>query len=313
MEQISGKNAIIGDSNYGEFKKIRQSESSVFRIMKKSNDVLLSGGTVPWMGIKEATSLAKKTGFTGIEVLPVRKVVREVNNEPRDDFREKTGRIEQLRSVKSLHHSWRLDEQRIPKLNLETILFGIARPLFFPKIDKSERVLSFLSRTLNIPVVIHDFSPNWTRDDKGKEFDGGLLMEIPGNNAPAPAVIQKWMKNNNHNFVVDTRDDQSLEWAKKYGFSCWEELWIWIGLRKIKNVQLTLIGWRGIYRILSHKPTLAEEQFIWLNSHVWKGSVTVEANPIMLFLLNKGRLKGALKKVSRFVRTTLVNGKKWSH
>lgn len=277
------------------------------------NEILLSGGSVPWLGLQQTIHLAKSTGFDGIELVPTRKITSELMLIVKKD-KNIIHSLPELKYVKGLHQSWRLDIGNDKKYGLPLLvipLFLTIRLLFFPEIKYSRRCIGFLSKTLNIPVTVHGISRKWTLDEKNKEFAGEILYELIGDYAENPDKIKKWLKEKNHYVVVDTRDDQSLKWARKYGLNDWRTLWTWIGLEKIKSIQLTLIGPKGLSRILNKQYSLAEEQFLWLHAQDWKGSVTVEVNPLTLFLLYKGRLKKGLQEIALFIRKTLNEGKKW--
>ncbi|MEK7518142.1 MAG: hypothetical protein AAB583_06390 [Patescibacteria group bacterium] len=267
------------------------------------NSILLSLGTILWTNVKQAISLAKETGFDGLEILPTRIILNEKLN------------ASDLSFVKGIHHNWRLDIGQDKKYGiniLTSLAFILIRLIFFPSVSKSRTFLLYLSKTINCPVTVHDISSRWTKDNSQKEFKGGIMCEILDTTL-TPQTLKDWLNQASHFIVIDTRDDQSLLWAKKYGFNDWKEFWIWIGLKKIKSIQLTLIGTSGINKILKHQKTLAEEQLIWMNEQKWKGSITVEVNPISLLTSNKGRLKAGLKIISAFARQTLIHGKKWSY
>lgn len=266
------------------------------------NNILLSTGSVLWMDIKHVIPLAKEAGFDGIELVPTKIITNEKRN------------LSNLGFIKGIHHNWRLDIGQDNKYGinkLTSVIFILIRLIFFPSVYKSRTFLQYLSKTINCPVTVHHISSQWTRDNNQKEFKGGVLYEIM-NTTITPKILKEWLSHPNHYIVVDTRDDQSLLWAKKYGFKKWKELWKWIGLRKIKGVQLTLIGTSALKQILYHRKSLPEEQFLWLNKKKWKGSVTVEINPLSLFMASKGRIKNGLGTLSSFVNHTLNDGKQWS-
>lgn len=280
----------------------------------KRNEILLSGGSTPWLGFKQTIRLAKNVGFDGIELVPTRKITSELMHILQAGKNVIHSHPE-FKYVKGLHQSWRLDIGNDRKYGLPlftTPFFLIIRLLLFPKILYSRTSIGFLSKALNIPVTAHGISREWTLDEKNKEFAGGILYELIGNYAQDPDKIKKWLKGKNHYIVVDTRDDQSLKWAKKHGLNEWRTLWTWIGLEKIKNIQLTLIGPKGLSRILNKQYSLPEEQFLWLRGQNWKGSVTVEVNPLTLFLLYKGNIRKGFGEIALFVNQTLNEGKKWS-
>ncbi|OGH23375.1 MAG: hypothetical protein A2698_01940 [Candidatus Levybacteria bacterium RIFCSPHIGHO2_01_FULL_42_15] len=274
----------------------------------QKNKILLSTGSILWMNVKDAIAFAHDTGFDGIELVPTKKVVTDFLNQPLDS-------LSYITSIKSLHQNWRFDAglDKEYGINLMPSLLALTiRLIFFPKVTISEKYLSNISKFLNIPVVVHSINQKWTRDKDGKEFAGGILYEIFNIKNQNKATIKKWLYDKKHNVVVDTRDDQSLVWAKNQGFKDWTDFWNWIGLKKIGNVQLTLIGTKGIKKILNHKKSLAETQLLWLRKHKWKGSVTVEVNPLTLCVLNKGNLKTGLKTIASFVQQTLGERKNWS-
>lgn len=267
------------------------------------NNILLSTGSVLWMAIKHVIPLAKEAGFDGIELVPTKIITNEKLN------------LSNLGFIKGIHHNWRLDIGKDNKYGinrLTSVIFILIRLIFFPSVDKSRTFLQYLSKTINCPVTVHNISSQWTRDNHQKEFKGGVLCEIMDTTI-TPKILKEWLNHPQHNIVVDTRDDQSLLWAKKYEFNDWKEFWKWIGLEKIKGIQLTLIGTSAIKKILSHQKTLAEEQLLWMYSQKWEGNLTVEANPISISLSNKFALKEGLMTISFFIRQTLIHGKKWSY
>lgn len=266
----------------------------------KKNNILLSLGTFFWMDLKRVLNIVTETGYDGLEVLPTRKTVKE--------------KLINLNKIKSIHQSWRLDigyddNYRINKFM--SFFFTILRFAFFPSVTSSRKFIENISYENNIPVTIHNISSKWTHDANGKEFAGGLQYEILDYSC-TPSVLKKWLKNKKHFVEMDTRDDQSIMWAKKYGFKDWRDFWMWIGIEKIKGIQLSLIGTRGIKKIINRQKSLSEEQFLWLNKHKWKGTVTIEVNPVNLMFSNKLDVKGGLKTLCEFVQKTLINGEKWS-
>lgn len=266
------------------------------------NNILLSTGSVLWMSLKHVIPLAIETGFNGIEVVPTKIIINEKINPSSLGF------------IKGIHHNWRLDIGQDSKYGINkftSLVFILIRFIFFPSVFKSRTFLQRLSKNINCPVTVHNISSLWTRDNNQSEFEGGILYEIM-NIEVTPKTLKKWLSHPNHHIVVDTRDDQSLIWAKKYGFNTWQEFWKWIGLKKIKNLQLTLIGIKGIINILRHEKSLAEEQLLWLNKRKWVGNITVEVNPLILFFLLKGDIKKGFKIISQFAKQTLIEGKKWS-
>lgn len=269
----------------------------------QKNKILLSTGTILWMAAKHVVSFAKKTGFDGIEILPTKIIV----NEKLDPSN--------LAFIKGIHHNWRLDIGRDNKYGINTLtslIFILLRLIFFPSISKSKTFLQCLSKGTNCPVTVHNISSEWTRGNNQKEFKGGVLYEILDTTV-TPQSLRKWLSHTNHFIAVDTRDDQSSLWAKKYGFKDWKQFWIWIGLKKIKSIQLTLIGTSAIKKILRHQKTLAEEQLRWMNKQKWEGNVIAEINPISVLLCNRLKLKEGLSVISFFTRQTLIYGKKWSY
>lgn len=270
------------------------------------NNILLSSGSLPWLGIKDIIKVSKMANFDGIELVPTRKIISE--------FSLHNISSSELKKIKSIHQSWRLDIDHDKEYGIRfpiTLFFTALRFLFFPKINESNKLINSLSKNLNIPVTVHGLSDKWTKDNQGKEFLGGISYEIMDTSTNTNE-LKDWMRNTNHSIVVDSRDDQSLIWAKKYGFADWKELWKWLGLKKIKNIQLTLIGPKGLKKIINRKSSLAEEQLLWLNNQKWKESVTIEVNPIILFLLYKGNIKKGLEEICLFAKQTLIRGRKWS-
>ncbi len=269
----------------------------------QKNNILLSLGIFPWMDVKTAIKTANQLGYDGLEILPTRKAVKEKLNNLN------------FKKIKSIHQSWRLDIGQDNQYGINkfmSLFFMVLRLAFFPDIYTSKKFIESVSRERGIPLTIHDISSKWTQDTSSKEFAGGLQYEIL-DNYYSSSQLKEWLKNKNHFIEADTRDDQSIIWAKKNGFKGWKEFWKWIGIEKIKGIQLSLIGTNGIKKIINRKKSLAEEQFLWLNEQKWKGDVTVEINPVSLFLSNNFDVKGGLKTIFKFVDKTLRAGKKWSN
>ncbi len=269
--------------------------------------IILSGGSIPWLGISKAIDYALETGFDGLEVLPTRIIVDEIENsielKGRDRWFESFSSIDLIGSV---HQSWRLDIglDKEYKINIvESLLFTILRLLFFPQQSRSKKIVRIISDKLNIPVIVHDISNKWTHD--GTEFSGGIFYEIIGARIRKPEEIKEWLKKIKHKIVLDTRDDQSLLWAKENNFKDWRSFWKWIGVKNIGGIQVTLIGGRGIKGILTGKQHYLKEYILWLREHSWKGTITVEVNPLMLFILKKGKFKQGLQEISGFIKGSL--------
>lgn len=275
--------------------------------------VILSGGCIPWLGIEESLSYCKKTGYDGLEVLPTRKVVSDIENAIRLFGKDRwTKYFNSLDNIYSIHQNWRLDIglDKEYKINfLRSLFFTIIRVALFPKPDKSERIIEIISEKLNLPVTVHDIANRWTHGDS--EFSGGVFYEIIGLKRH-PEEIKRWLMDKQHKVVLDTRDDQSYLWAKKYGFKNWRSFWEWLGLQKIGGFQLTLIGANGLKKILNHKLSIAEEQFLWLHKQKWQGIITVEVNPLTLIFVTRGRIKRGLRTIADFVKQTVSEGKNWS-
>ncbi len=268
----------------------------------QKNDILLSLGSLPWMRIKQAVNFAKKTGYDGLEFLPTRKSIN-----------EKIAFFD-LQFIKSIHQNWRLDighDESYGINFLNALFFILIRLILFPTIKKSNEKISLLSRKLNIPLVAHGISEKWTYDGKKNEFFGGILYEIIGA-LISPEELKNWMSKPYHNVVIDSRDDQSLMWAKKYGLNTWQAFWQWLNIKKIKNYQLTFIGIRGLKKIKRHENSLPEKQLLWLYKNRWRGYVTVEVNPLVVLFLFKGDMQKGFRTICKFVRKTLIEGKKWS-
>ncbi|MCL5432981.1 MAG: hypothetical protein M1524_02600 [Patescibacteria group bacterium] len=269
------------------------------------HEILLSLGSFPWLGLKKSILLIKRINYDGLEILPTRKITQEVKKE------QKIGK--ELLLIKGIHQSWRLDngldaEYRISIFT--SFFYRLLRYVFFPSISDSNETIAILSKRLNVPLTIHDISETWTLEFKNIN-QTRYNYEI-FNNSLKPSAIKTWLELSGNNIAIDTRDDQSLIWAKQNGFKNWKEFWKWLGLKKIKNIQLTLIGRKGISDIFLHKHSVTEEQLLWLNKNNWKGSVTVEANPLNLFILSKGNVHRGLILIGKFIRSTLDEGRKWS-
>lgn len=268
----------------------------------QKNNILLSLGTFHWMKIEKAIQIASETGFDGLEILPTRVAIGEKLNPLH------------FNKIKSIHQNWRLDigsDKQYGINKLSSLFFLILRIIFFPNSHSSSMFLQKISHKLHIPLTVHDISPKWTNGENQKEFEGGINYEI-FDSIMTPDALKLWLMNKKHFIEIDTRDDQSIIWAKKHGFKDWKEFWKWIGLKKINGIQLTLIGRKGIKAILAHKKSLPEEQLLWLHKQNWKGNVTVEINPLSLLFSNKFDIKGGLKTIFNFADQTLRLGKNWS-
>ena len=59
--------------------------------------IILSGGTVPWMNLKQTLKLVGEVGYDGLEILPTRRVISDFKN------------LVELNplAVQSVHQSWR--------------------------------------------------------------------------------------------------------------------------------------------------------------------------------------------------------------
>lgn len=276
--------------------------------------VILSGASIPWLGINQATRYSIETGYDGLEILPTRKVVKDIENAIKLFGKDKwTKYFNNLDNIYGIHQNWRLDIglDKEYKINfLWSWVYNFIRILLFPANYKSKRIIAIISKKLQIPVTVHDISKEWTYEKK--EFSGGILYEIIGTKR-TPKEIKAWLKEKQHKIVLDTRDDQSLLWAKSYGFKNWQSFWEWIGLQNIGGVQLTLIGSNGLKKILNHSFSVAEEQLLWLHKQKWDGTVTVEANPLALFIITKGRTEQGLRIIADFVKQTAGSGNNWSN
>lgn len=281
----------------------------------KKNEILLSGGSIPWHGLRRSIRYIKDIGYDGIEIVPSRNIISEIKNTIRKYGKDNwQNHIQNLNLIKSLHQNWRLDMGLDTSYGIEfpmTIFFIILRFILFPRIKESNETIKSLLKKLKIPIVVHDLSSKWTKDNANREFLGEILYEIMGTSM-APGKLKSWMEKENHNIAIDSRDDQSLLWGKKYGHKTWQDFWKWIGIEKIKNLQLTLIGIKGLRKIMNHQNSLPEEQLLWLNRKKWNGKVTVEVNPLTLLFLCKGDMKKGFIIIRQFIRRTLVEGKKWS-
>ena len=282
--------------------------------LMSKNEIILSGGSIPWLGIKQSLDYAIDTGYDGLEILPTRTVIKDLENVielyGKDEW---INSFSNLHSIKGIHQNWRLDiglDKEYKIHFLSSLFYTILRILLFPSIDKSKKTIEIVSKKLNLPVTVHEISNEWTHDDN--EFSGGIFYEIISAKRTNPVEIKKWLRKKQHRVVVDTRDDQSLLWAKNHGFKNWKAFWEWIGLQNIGGIQLTLIGASGLKNILNHTLSTAEEQFQWLYKQKWYGTVTVEVNPLMLFFVSRGRMKQGLQTIATFVRQTLGDGKNWS-
>ncbi len=272
----------------------------------KKNEILLSSGCILWYGLEEAVRFATEVGCDGLELLPTRRITK--------DLRDNNKLSKFLPFIKSIHHSWRLDinQDRFYAIPLFTSLFfNSIRYAFFPSNHFSREVISSIIKNNDLPVTVHNLTDKWLLNNEGKEY-GHILYEIMGDTSVKPEKIKAWLNSDHHYIAIDTRDDQSLIWAKENGFNDWTEFWSWLGLNKIKNIQLSLIGKQGIKQILYHRSSFAEQQLLWLHENHWEGTVTIEVNPISLFLLTKADLRKGLTIITQFVRQTCTNGENWS-
>lgn len=283
--------------------------------MNKSN-ILLSGGVIPWLGLAKSLQFVKDIKCSGLELVPVRSVTSEIESSVKNHGESLwIKEFVDAKLIKSIHHSWRLDMGKHGEYGVDffpSIITNSILLTFFPNNADATKYLSIVLDTLYCPITVHDLSKTWIHNSNGQEFPGEVFYEILGPNSENPDNLKAWLLHQKHKLVVDTRDDQSLLWASKYGFTNWQTFWQWIGIKKIGNVQLTLIGQKGMRRIFDHKKTLAEEEFLWLNKNKWKGSVTIEANPIVLFYLCRGNIKRGLQTIIQFIQTTHNEGKRWS-
>ena len=277
-------------------------------------EILLSTGSVPWFGLERASNYAHKIEYDSLEFLPLRQFVRQAKQAIRIYKADWLNHLPGLETVQSIHQSWVLDNDLERKHGLEPRTFDkVLRLLLFPKVNDSREVVAAVSAARQAPVVIHDIPPEWTSDSQRKEFAGGLLFEISSHQTRSPEEIKKWLEETKHNLVADTRDDQSIVWAReKLKLKEWQDFWRWVGFENIKSIQLTLIGKQGMNDILNHQETLAEQQFLWLNKQGWNGPVTVEVNPLTLFMGTRGKIGKGLAEIGVFVRKTLDEGKPWS-
>lgn len=281
----------------------------------KKNGILLSLGSIPWYGLKRSIQYVENIGYDGLELIPSRIVTSEIKSAIKIHGRKKwTRHISNIKLIKSIHQNWRIDIglDKTYRIGLPiSIFFIFLRLILFPKIKESNKIIKLLSEDLNIPLTVHDLSSKWLKNNQNEELSEEILYEIMA--LPiTKEQLKNWMEKNYHNIVVDSRDDQSLLWAKKNGFNTWQEFWKWIGLKKIKNLQLTFIGVKGLRKIIRREKSLAEEQLLWLYEHAWIGNVTVEVNPLMLIFLYKADMKKGFMEIARFIRQTLIQGKKWS-
>lgn len=265
----------------------------------QTHAIYLSLGVIPWLNIEDAVKLAQTCGFAGIEVLPTRKVVKKLTSI----------------TITTIHQSWRLDighDHAYGIRGISSAWYTFLRYLFFPKVEVSKKSLTDLSNKYHIPITVHDLSDEWILDSDGKEFLGGINLEILDDKKITKINLKNWLKNKKHMVVVDSRDDQSFRWATHNGFQRFTDFWTWIGLNKIHSIQLTLIGKKGIKNIFDHKISLAEKELFWLHQKKWKGSVIIEVNPLMLFIVSNGNIKNGLQTIALFVNSVLNNGEQWS-
>lgn len=270
--------------------------------------IILSQGSIPWFTLSQSIKFATELGFDGIELVPFKWTTTEIKTYISNK------RFGKLKYVKSVHQSWRLDMGRDHEYGIsfpQNVLFNTFRLLLFPSPKVSSHNIGLLTNIYKLPVTVHDTTFEWIQCASGQEFPHGIQYEIIGR-TKSKEEVKIWLKDSNHSIVVDTRDDQSLSWAKNQGFSDWKEFWKWIGTEKISSVQLTFIGTSTIKKILNNKNSLPEDQLLWLHTHRWKGTVVIEINPLAL-LWNSGlQFKKGLAVILKFVRSTLIEGRKWS-
>lgn len=267
-------------------------------------EIILSSGSIPWLGVRQALNYSRAAGYDGLEILPTRIIVKEIEDAINLYGKDRWSKyFSNLRLIKSIHQSWRLDIglDREYKINfIWSLFFNVLRIIFFPDPNKSKEIIGIVLKKLNVPVVVHDISKKWTHDDT--EFSGGIFYEIIGTKTRNPKEVKEWLTKKQHKIVVDTRDDQSLLWAKKNKFNDWRSFWKEMGVQNIGEVQVTLIGTTGLKKILIGEQSTIREQLLWLRTQKWKGVITVEVNPLTLFIVNKGKLKKGLQKIAAFVR-----------
>lgn len=282
--------------------------------LMSKNEIILSGGSIPWLGLKQSLDYAIGTGYDGLEILPTRKITKEFENVIKVYGEDRwVEYFSNSNLIKGIHQNWRLDIglDKEYKINfLWSWFYTILRILLFPKTNRSKKIITIISEKLHLPVTVHDISKEWTYGDS--EFSGGIFFEIISVKKRSPEEIKKWLTKKQHKIVVDTRDDQSLLWAKNYGLRDWRAFWEWVELQKIGGIQLTLIGASGLKKILNHTLSTAEEQLLWLHKQKWQGIIIVEVNPLILFITARGKVKQGLRTIADFVRQTINDGNNWS-
>lgn len=281
------------------------------------NEIHLSQGVLPF-GIERSAKITSDTGYTSMELIPNRFTSRKINRVFVKDGVDGVRNIQGLSIVESAHHSWRMDNELERKHSFKTSAFQrLLRFTLFPNNREAKETLThvFQAKENGIPIVVHDIDDEWTHDAYGEEFKGGIVLEMSQHQTRTKEEVKNWLEDNNHYMAIDTRDDQSIDWANKQGFESWEDYWQWIGLEKIKCAHLTFIGEKGLKNILEHNETLAEKQLIWLHKQGWKGFLTVEGNPLTLIKIAAKKISGinnSLEQVRLFVETTLEKGQPWS-
>lgn len=273
--------------------------------MNKSR-IIISSGCLPFLKIESFIRLANQTGYDGIEYLPTRLSISEIKNAIalKKIF---------LKNIKCIHQNWRLDLGKDKTYDIKfptNIFFTLLRFFFYPNVEETNNIISSLSNNLHLSVTVHDLSSEWTKNNN-QEYLGGISYEMI-RSAINLKRLKIWMNNPKHNFVIDSRDDQSTLWAKRQGFKTWKIFWRWITLDKIKSYQLTFIGFNGLKKILKHEPSLPEKQLLWLHKNNWNGEVVAEVNPLVVLFLCRGNFKNGLEIINQFARQTLIEGKKWS-
>ena len=99
--------------------------------------IILSGGSMPWMNLKQSLKLVEEIGYGGVGILPTRRVAFDIKNSVELN----------LLAVHSIHQSWRLDNSLNKKYGISflnsLLLKGIGY-IFFPSIGKSNSVINLL-------------------------------------------------------------------------------------------------------------------------------------------------------------------------
>lgn len=136
--------------------------------------ICLSGGAIPWLGIRNIIKFAKECGFDGIELLPTRIVTKEFSNNCNLPIKD-------VSNIKSLHQNWRLDIGRDKKYRINfmaSIFYTVLRYIFFPKPKDSQKILTLIANKLRVTTTIHEISDEWINNNEKKSIREELILKL---------------------------------------------------------------------------------------------------------------------------------------